>query len=411
MSGTPPLSKRGDELVSSSPMPEYIAEHFVRSATVEPDDDLRYIGLAISENKLVWDLLEPMFNRNRQVEQRSTGYDAMVGSEQFRDSVAAFASEHVWGRTVNADQVITLAGAGSILETLFYVIANPGEGVLVPTPSYAGFWADLETRDELHIVPVHTSVDDSFALTTDHLQGAFDNASMPIVALLLTNPSNPTGRIHTETEMHEAIDWARSVGIHVVINEIYALSTHGDTPFVPTGSIVNVHRDDIHFVWAFSKDFALSGLRCGVLTSHNDDLRSAVSELAYWSVVSGDTQHLLDTMLRDEVWMDRYTTTMQARLSDSYNRTTDALEAAGIPFVPADAGLFVLCDMRGFLAEPTWAAEQSLWRRIVDDANVNLTPGSACHIHEPGFMRLCFAVEPADTVVAAIERIQRVLTD
>jgi aspartate/methionine/tyrosine aminotransferase len=409
MPETPPLSTRGNELVSSSPMPEYIAEHFVRSAAVEPDDDLGYIGLAISENKLVWDLLEPMFNRNRQVEQRSTGYDTMVGSERFRDSVAAFASEHVWGRTVKPDQVITLAGAGSVLETLFYVIANPGDGVLVPTPSYAGFWADLETRDELHIVPVHTSVEDSFAFTADHLQDAYDNASMPIAALLLTNPSNPTGRIHTDTEIGEAVDWARSVGIHVVVNEIYALSTHGETPFVPTGSIVDADRDDIHFVWAFSKDFALSGLRCGVLTSHNDDVRSAVSELAYWSIVSGDTQHLLDTMLRDNAWIDEYLTTMRSRLGDSYGATTKALEAAGIPYVPADAGLFVLCDLREFLAEPTWGAERLLWKKIIDEANVNLTPGSACHIDEPGFMRLCFAVEPAGVVVGAIERIRDAL--
>ena len=392
-------------------MPEYIAEHFLRSTPIDPEHEDRYIGLAISENKLVWDLLEPVLNRERHVEQRSVAYDATVGSEQFRESVAAFGSEHIWGRTVEPDQVITLAGAGSILETLFYVIANPGDGVLVPTPSYAGFWADLETRDELHIVPVHTSVEDSFALTTDLLQDAYDKALIPIAALLLTNPSNPTGRIHTTSEIRKAVEWARSVGIHVVVNEIYALSTHGDTPFVPTRSIIDADRDDIHFVWAFSKDFAVSGLRCGVLTSHNDGVLSSISELAYWSVVSGDTQHLLDTMLRDDAWTDRYITTMQARLADSYNRTTHALEAAGIPYVPADAGLFVLCDMRGFLTEPTWEAEQSLWRRIVDGANVNLTPGSACHIHEPGFMRLCFAVEPADTVVSAIERIQRVLTD
>lgn len=410
MPQAPPLSERGDILASSSPMPEYVAEHFVRSGLGDPDDGRAYIGLAISENKLMWDLLEPMVNRNRHVGHHSTGYDNMVGSEAFRTSLATFASDHIWGRSVDPDQVIVLAGAGSILEALFYVIANPGDGVLVPTPSYAGFWADLETRDELTVVPVHTNAEDSYTLSVDHLQEAYDNAGVPISALLLTNPSNPTGKIHSPTEIRTAVDWARSVGIHIVVNEIYALSVHGDTPFVPTGSILDALRDDIHFVWAFSKDFALSGLRCGVLTSHNDDVRSAVSELAYWSGVSGDTQHLLATMLADKSWLDRYLTTMRLRLADSYDRTTSALAVAGIPYEPADAGLFVLCDLRRFLSEPTWEAERTLWKRIVDEANVNLTPGSACHIREPGFMRLCFAVEPADTVVEAIERVQRVLT-
>ncbi len=386
-------------------MPEYIAEHFAR---VTADDG--YIGLAISENKLVWDLLEPMFNRDRRVEQRSAGYDVMVGSDQFRNSVAAFGSEHIWGREIDPDQVITLAGAGSILETLFYVIANPGDGVLVPTPSYAGFWADLETRDELTVVPVHTHAGDSFSLTPERLQDAYDTANVPTSALLLTNPSNPTGKIEPASEIRLAVEWARSVGIHVVVNEIYALSTHGETLFVPTGSIVDADRDDIHFVWAFSKDFALSGLRCGVLTTRNESVRLAVSELAYWSAVSGDTQHLLDTMLRDDAWVASYISTMQTRLAEAYGRTTEALSGAGIAYVPADAGLFVLLDMRRFLGEPTWSGEQHLWRTILEQASVNLTPGSACHTNEPGFMRLCFAAAPADTVVAAIERIQRVLT-
>ena len=195
------------------------------------------------------------------------------------------------------------------------------------------------------------------------------------------------------------------------MNEIYALSVLGATSFVPSGRIVDPDQGDIHFVWAFSKDFAMSGMRCGVLTTTNEDVRAAVTNLAYWSLVSGDTQHFLGSLLRDSEWVDMYVATMQSRLAASYTATTAALEAAAIPYIPADAGLFVLLDMREFLSEPTWDAEQELWNTIFNDANVNLTPGSACHIDEPGFVRLCFAVAPADIVVAAIGRIHKVLKD
>jgi 1-aminocyclopropane-1-carboxylate synthase len=335
----------------------------------------------------------------------------MAGSPDFRASVAAFASDHVWGRHVDADEVVVLAGAGSILETLFYAIADPGDAILVPTPSYAGFWADIETRAELHIVEVPTSPDQSFALTTEQLQAAYDASPWPVRALLVTNPSNPTGRIHTDAEIREAVTWARSVGIHIVMNEVYALSILGAASFVPSGRIVDPDQGDIHFVWAFSKDFAMSGMRCGVLTTANRDVRAAVTNLAYWSLVSGDTQHFLGSLLRDTEWVDTYIAAMQSRLTASYTATTAALEAAKISYIPAEAGMFVLLDMREFLDEPTWDAEHELWSTIFDGANVNLTPGSACHIDEPGFMRLCFAVASADTVVAAIERIYRVLRD
>ena len=96
---------------------------------------------------------------------------------------------------------------------------------------------------------------------------------------------------------------------------------------------------------------------------------------------------------------------LQRRLGDVYRQVTAALDAAGIPFVPADGGIFVLCDFRSDLTAQTPAAEAALWRRFLEKGHVNLTPGAACRIQEPGFMRLCFAAEPTATVLAGIERL------
>jgi len=54
--------------------------------------------------------------------------------------------------------------------------------------------------------------------------------------------------------------------------------------------------------------------------------------------------------------------------------------------------------------------EDLLWRRILDESNVNLTPGSACHIGEPGFMRICFATEEPGIVEVAIGRVSALLS-
>lgn len=51
---------------------------------------------------------------------------------------------------------------------------------------------------------------------------------MPVSVLLLTNPDNPTGRIMAEEDLVGAVEWARSRGLYLVVNEIYALSVHGD---------------------------------------------------------------------------------------------------------------------------------------------------------------------------------------
>jgi aspartate/methionine/tyrosine aminotransferase len=406
-----PLSARGLGLIAEAPMPPYIDAHFERKddrCTVDNPDG--YIGLCVAENKLVWPLLEPRLTAARTgLPHQAVCYDESIGSYRFRQQLSEFMGRRIHGKSFPPEQIAALAGTGSVLEILFHNIADPEDAVLVPTPSYAGFWADLETRDELHIVPVHTDADEGFRLTPELLDAAFEGSDRPVKALLYTNPDNPKGTVAPIDEIALVVRWARAKGIHLVSDEVYALSNHGDREFVSAAQVADPLGDDVHLIWAFSKDFGASGLRCGVLITENEALMQAMGALGYWSLVSGDTQWMLGEMISDREWVDGYLDAMQGGLRESYAAVTTALEAAGIPYLEASGGYFILVDFRGHLPAPTWEAEDALWRRFVDEAKVNLTPGSACRIAEPGFMRMCFATEPKEVVVEAVERLAALL--
>lgn len=393
-------------------MSPYFSAHMERVGdrchpTDNPDG---YIGLCLAENKLVWDLVRPKLTAPRtELPHEAICYDEWTGSRRFREQLGAFMGRTFLKREFDADHIAVLAGAGSVLEILFHNLADPGDGILVPTPSYAGFWADLETRDQLTIVPVHKSSRDGFALTEELLDSALRAADRPVKALLYANPDNPLGTVASAAEIEMVTRWTESRGIHLVADEVYALSIHSETPFTSVSEVTPSLGDHIHLIWAFSKDFGASGLRCGVLITENEDLLGAMDALGYWSVVSGDTQHILGEMISDEAWVAGYVNEMQSGLRNSYAAVTTALDDEQIPHLRAEGGYFFLCDLRGFMSEPTWEAEEALWRRILDEANVNLTPGSACRIAEPGFMRICFATEPAVVAVAAVKRIGAVL--
>lgn len=398
------LSRRGAGLAAQSPMAEYIVAHFARS---ESDG---YVALCIAENKLMHDLLLPWLARAGEPPASVLGYDAMIGALEFRERLADFMARAFLGRRFAPEQIAVLAGAGTVLENAFYALADPGDAVLVPTPSYAGFWTDLETRAGLHIMPVPGASADGFRLTTERLDAALARTERPVRALLFTNPDNPLGRVASRDEITEVLAWAQTHDLHVVFDEIYALSVFGDRSFTSVAALRRTLGERVHIVWAFSKDFGASGLRCGVLISENAALLAAVDGLAYWGAVSGHTQWLLGRMIADEVFVDGYRAALRARLGAAYRRVVAALDAVGIPHLSAQAGIFVLCDLRQHLTEPTWAAEHALWLRILEQANVNITPGAACRIAEPGFMRLCYAAEPIDAVVAGIERVGALLS-
>ncbi len=406
----PKLSNRGQVLLDSPPMPAYISEHFARAASPWHKETCPagYIGLCIAENKLDNEFLVAQLARY-EVPARVLGYDAMNGNLEFRERLAAFMGRHFLGRNFTADQLVVLAGAGAVLEMLCYVICDSGDGVLVPTPSYAGFWPDLETRDELNIVPVDCSGADGFQLTPTLLDQATAAADCPITALLFTTPNNPLGQVYSGEEVLEIVEWAERRQIQLIVDEIYALSVFGEREFTSVAALRPALGGNVHVVWAFSKDFGASGLRCGVLISENQAVLEAVSSLAYWSACSGHTQYLLSELISDEDMVDEYIATMQSNLGQAYRNVTRALDKMSIRYIPAEAAFFLICDLRSHLEAPTWDAERRLWRKILEQANVNLTPGEACRINEPGYFRLCYAAQSSDAIQVAIERLGQML--
>ena len=410
-SETGTLSRRAHDMLASQSMPEYLLRHFeglgnLFDPAANPDG---YIPLCVAENRLVADMVADRLDRVPTVPSAALGYDAMTGALRFREQLASFMARSFLGREFEPQQISVLAGAGSVLEILFHALADPGDGVLVPTPSYAGFWMDLELRDGLTIVPVHRSSDDGFRLTPELLDRTVASAGRPIRALLFTSPDNPLGRVYGTDEIHEVLAWAEARDLHVVFDEIYALSVFGERDFRSCASLLQTLGERIHIVWAFSKDFGASGLRCGVLVSENSAVNAAVDALAYWACCSGHTQYLLGEMISDDEWVDAFIGTMRGLLRDAHARVAAALEAGGIRYLAAESGFFVLLDLRSHLTEPTWEGERALWLEILERAQVNLTPGAACRVVEPGFFRLCYAGLPVATAEVGVRRIVQLL--
>jgi aspartate/methionine/tyrosine aminotransferase len=405
------LSRRAQNLLAGPALPEYLERHYQGlgdPCDLETNPD-GYIGLCEAENRLVGDIVADRLDRVPKVPPTVLAYDTMTGALRFREQLARFMGRTFLGREFDPQQISVLAGAGSVLDFLFQALGDPGDGVLVPTPSYAGFWMDLELRAGLGIVPVHRTFDDDYRLTPELLDAAIAEAGRPIKALLFTSPDNPLGTVASSEEITQVLSWADERDLHVVFDEIYALSVFGERSFTSCAELLPSLGERVHIVWAFSKDFGASGLRCGVLVSENPAVNAAVDALAYWACCSGHTQYLLGEMISDQVWVDSYIKTMREMLRGAHSRLAAALKAGGIRHLPAEAGVFVLLDLRRHLAEPTWEAERALWLEMLEQARVNLTPGAACHIGEPGFFRLCYASQPTETVEIAVRRIAKLL--
>ncbi|GAX77345.1 hypothetical protein CEUSTIGMA_g4791.t1 [Chlamydomonas eustigma] len=399
------------------------------------DDPEGVISIVVAENKLGAPLVHERLLQCRPPPNDVLFYTKdMNGYQRLRKAISGLMSRtFMKGLEVDPDHLTVLAGAGAILDNLMWCIGAPGEGVLIPRPYYPAFDNDLQIRCGMEPIPFDLCGAQGESVSHQLDKAAADAASRgsPVKVLLLTNPNNPLSTIYTRDTLLEALRWCLANRVHVVSDEIYAMSVWGeDAPhFESMESIARAEaqlmpdgealiQDLVHVVFGLSKDFCASGLRFGCLHSRNPSLNKAVFNLSYFCMCSGHTQSLLTELLEDTEWVDSFLQESSKRLRQAFQLLSGALKEANIPFVQAYSAMFCWVDMRGALlarrkgrnlpdwdtVKSTWEEEQELWSDLVYKHKVLVTPGEACHAAEPGFFRLCWACVPDKALPEAVMR-------
>jgi aspartate/methionine/tyrosine aminotransferase len=228
---------------------------------------------------------------------------------------------------------------------------------------------------------------------------------------LLTNPNNPLGVIYRPEVIKNTIRWARKRHMHTIVDEIYALSTHKvDHEFQSVLRVMdNKLGDDVHMLWALSKDFGSSGLRIGTVYTQNETFLEALGNLNIFSGVSHPMQAMTAEMLIDDTFVDAFLEESRQRLCHSYEICVLKLEEMVIPFIPAEAGIFVYVDFSSLLPERTFEGEARLCSLITDYAHIVLTPGESQRERTPGMFRLCYAWVSPQVLEIAMERLSKLV--
>ncbi|XP_015064764.1 1-aminocyclopropane-1-carboxylate synthase 3-like [Solanum pennellii] len=150
----------------------------------------------------------------------------------------------------------------------------------------------------------------------------------------------------------------------------------------------------------------LPGFRVGAIYSNDDRVVSAATKMSSFGLVSSKTQYLLSALLSDKKFTKNYVSENQKRLKKRHEMLVGGLKQIGIRCLESNAGLFCWVDMRYLLSSNTFDGEMELWKKIVYEVGLNISPGSSCHCTEPGWFRACFANTSEDTLNIAIQRLK-----
>lgn len=400
------------------------------------------INLAVAENVLIFDRFKKIFQDSTSFTLAHTKYPKYFYGEGSVRQLTANLLTATFDHKVEPAHLSGVSGVSAALECLAFALFKQGDTVLVPTPYWQGFKWCFQQRPNVTIIPVDLLPQDGFKLTVSEVQKAYNDAdpNNKPKALVLTNPHNPLGINYEKELLEELYTWVLTkTEMHIISDEMYCHSQI-DKPgpdFVSAFKldVYKRHKDRVHIVWGFAKDFGLSGFKAGFIIStcekvHNH-VRSNISVKIYdrygwFSPFDSLKNFMLERILSAENGnlplnaMREY----QKNLTIAFKKIEQLFnECKDIKLHPSTrAAQFFWLDLRAYLdrVPPDYkfslkaihlldhpechVTEDRLLKYIADKSKVQLLPGQTLSCKEPGFFRLCFTCEETHIIEDAVKR-------
>lgn len=300
-----------------------------------------------------------------------------------------------WHWQVDAKQVKLATDVGVAAVELFRALVKPGDKIMVNSPVYTNFWHWIvEVHAEVFDVPLDRSRE--WRLDLDAIDRGFASG---VKVLLLCNPQNPAGTVHTREELTALAASARKHGAVVISDEIHGPLTYAENTFVPFLDCGEDAEQVGVCITSSSKSWNTAGLKAAIVVTKSETMAALVAKLPealHWRASLLGAFAMAESYDQSATWVDRTLET----LDENRHHLLAELEAK-LPGVKAHlpgATYLAWIDVSAMNLGDQPAAQ------ILERAKVALEPGTNFGPQYVQFVRFNFATSP-ENISAAIDRI------
>lgn len=321
-------------------------------------------------------------------------YAVTWGAPRFRKALAAKIARFT-GLDVDPDRHLCVTcGSTEAMMVAMMTACNPGDKVIVFSPFYENYAADAILSGAVPIyVPLHAP---DFGFDEDELARAF--AQKP-KAIVLCNPSNPTGKVFTRAELLTILELAEKHDAFVITDEPYEHITFAPHEHTYFAALPGAFERTITCN-SLSKTYSITGWRLGYVHASPSVINQARKVHDFLTV--GAAAPLQEAAVAGLELPDSY----YAGLRDLYTSKRELflgyLRETGLPFTEPQGAYYVMLDISalGFATD----GEASEW--LIKHIGVAGVAGSS-FFREPinDFIRFHFA-KKEETLRAAGEKLK-----
>ncbi len=179
-----------------------------------------------------------------------------------------------YGIEYSQQEIIVSCGAKHSLYNVAHAVLNPGDEVIVPSPYWVSYPAQIELAGAISVI-AETSFKDGFKLNPEILK---EKISSKTRALILNYPSNPTGATYDRKELEAIVEVAMEAGIVIISDEIYDKILYGSRTHTPIAALGEDVKKNSILVNGVSKTYSMTGWRIGYVACEKDVV-SAMSRI------------------------------------------------------------------------------------------------------------------------------------
>lgn len=376
----------------------------VNGLTSNPGADM--IRYARGKENMIWlgqgegDAVTPDFIVNATIKAMQDGlmfYGPALGSPYLRSALREY-YKRIFGHDVPEHRLFVTQSGSNAMSIALSALLDKGDEIIAVTPIWKNLLGAIELMQARAVeVSMDCDTEGKWSLDLDKLFAACTEKTRVI---LLVSPSNPTGWTATPAEMKAIVEFARARGLWIIADEVYNRLVYEG---VRAPSFLDVSRpdDQILIVNSFSKAWAMTGWRLGWIVGP-EQAEDKIRDVALYNNLCpqpftqrGGIAALEqgEDFLKSQIDLWRSNRELVKNRFDAMGR---------VRFTPPDSTFYAFFKIDG---EPDCVA---LCKRLIDEAQVLVSPGSAFGKCSAGYIRMCFAVSEA-RLNEALDRIERVL--
>ena len=305
--------------------------------------------------------------------------------------------------TYDFNEIIVGVGAKHVLYTLFQVILNEGDEVIIPTPYWVSYPEQVKLAEGVPVY-IEGKEENVYKITPEQLKSAISNRTK---AVIINSPSNPTGMLYSEEELKAIGEVCQEHDILIVSDEIYEKLIYDNNQHVSIAELSPQLKEQTIVINGVSKSHSMTGWRIGYaagkqeiikamtnLASHSTSNPTSISQFGAIAAYQGP-QGAVEEMRQ----------AFEQRLTIIYKKLTNI---PGFSCLKPKGAFYLFPNAQEAAKIAGFENVDDLVKALLEEETVAIVPGSG--FGAPNNVRLSYATS-LEQLEKAIERINRFMTN